>query len=474
MRIGKGLNNRPDGGVIMLKRGKSFAHLLTALAVPALAQSAVAQDGTPKHAATQTETSEAAAARQIDGFLDRRYAALEQTYKDLHAHPEVAFQEVRTAAILAKQMRKLGFEVTEGVGKTGLVAMLRNGTGPTVLVRADMDGLPMEEKTGLTHASKHTQIINGQSQLTAHGCGHDIHMTWWLAAAEALATMKNRWSGTLMFIAQPAEETTSGARAMMADGLFQRFGKPDFGFAAHVSPAPEGQVIVKPGAVTSSSDTLVVTFNGRGAHGSSPDKSIDPIVMGSNFVTSVQTIISRQLTPGTFGVVTVGSFQSGTVGNIIPDTSTLRLTLRSQSAPVRQHLIDSVGRTAKAVSDMAGAPAPTVEHRRGGTIVMNDAALVEKLAPTLTAALGPNFIKMPASTPPFSGSEDFSEFVEAGVPSAFFWIGGYDPRVIAELETQGKPVPVNHSPYFGPRPEQAIRAGAKTLALSVITVAPAK
>ncbi len=453
--------------------GKTITHLLAALAIAGTPQSAMAQ-GNAASSPTLSAAAESVAARQINAVLDKRYAALEQIYKDLHAHPEVAFQEVRTAAILAKQMRKLGFEVTEGVGKTGLVAMLRNGTGPTVLVRTDIDGLPMEEKTGLAHASKHTQVINGQSQLTAHGCGHDIHMTWWLAAAEALASMKGSWSGTLMFIAQPAEETTSGARAMLADGLFERFGKPDFGFAAHVSPAPEGQVIVKPGAVTSSSDTLTVTFNGRGAHGSSPDKSIDPIVMGSHFVTSVQTIVSRQLMPGTFGVVTVGSFQAGTVGNIIPDTATLRLTLRSQSAPVRQHLLDSVSRTAKAVSDIAGAPAPTIEHRRGGTIVMNDASLLDRVAPALAGSLGQNFLKMPATTPPFSGSEDFSEFVEAGVPSLFFWVGGYDPREIADLEAKGKPLPINHSPFFAPRPEQAIRAGAQTLALSVISVAPAK
>lgn len=458
----------------MTKRGKFLAHLLSAIAIPAFAPIASAQDTEPKATAAQSNPSQAAAASQIDGLLDRRYAALEQIYKDLHAHPEVAFQEVRTAAILAKQMRKLGFEVTERVGKTGLVAMLRNGAGPTVLVRADIDGLPMEEMTGLAHASKHTQIINGQPQLTAHSCGHDIHMVWWLAAAEALAAMKNSWSGTLMFIAQPAEETTSGARAMMGDGLFERFPKPDYGFAAHVTPAPEGIVLLKPGAVTSSSDTMVVTFNGKGAHGSSPNQGIDPIVMGSNFVTSVQSIVSRQLAPDAFGVVTVGSFQAGTVANIIPDTATLRLTLRSQTAPIRQHLIAGVGRTAKAVSDMAGAPAPTVEHTPGGTMVNNDAALVQRLTPTLKAAFGKALIEMPANTTPFAGSEDFSEFVEAGVPSIYYWIGGYDPKMIADLQAQGKSIPSNHSPYFAPRPETAIRTGAKALALSVLAVALAR
>lgn len=452
----------------MMKTGKSMAHLLAALCVPALVQTAWASEATI--AAAQAPDA-ASAVQQIDLLLDRRYPSLDRIYKDLHAHPEVAFQEVRTAAILAAQMRKLGFQVTEGVGKTGLVAILRNGTGPTVLVRADMDGLPMEEKTGLPYASKHTQIVNGQPELTAHSCGHDVHMTWWLAAAETLTAMKDRWSGTLMFLAQPAEETVSGARAMMADGLFQHFPKPDYGFAAHVTPAPEGTVMLKSGTVTSSSDTMVVTFNGKGAHGSMPNQSIDPIVMGSHFVTSVQTLISRQLEPGTFGVVTVGSFQAGTVGNIIPDKATLRLSLRSRSAAVRQQLIDGVGRTAKAVSDMAGAPAPTVEHRRGGTMVQNDAALIARLAPMLRATFGPALTEAPASAAPFSGSEDFSEFIEAGVPSVFFWVGGSDPEVIADLQARAQPIPGNHSPYFAPRPEQAIRTGAKVLALSVLAVA---
>ncbi len=453
-----------------MKSGKSFARLLAVLALPALAQTTYAQNT----ANISAIPADSAASQRIDALLDRRYPALERIYKDLHAHPEVAFQEVRTAAILAAQMRKLGFSVTEGMGKTGLVAILKNGAGPTVLVRADIDGLPMEEKTGLAYASKHTQMVNGQPQLTAHSCGHDIHMVWWLAAAEALTAMTDRWSGTLMFIAQPAEETVSGARAMMADGLFERFPKPDFGFAAHVTPAPEGMVLVKPGTVSSSSDTMVVTFNGKGAHGSSPSQSIDPIVMGSNFVTAVQSVISRQLAPGTFGVVTVGSFQAGTVANIIPETATLRLTLRSQSAPVRQHLIDGVTRTAEAVSNMAGAPAPTVEHTPGATMVNNDAALIDKLAPALKAAFGSALVEVPASSPPFSGSEDFSEFVEAGVPSVYYWIGGYDPREIANLQAQGKPVPVNHSPHFAPRPETAIRTGAKALAMSVLSVAPAR
>ncbi len=449
------------------------------VAIATLAASVSAQDAYAEPAATAGlaqpqgagDSWAISASRQIDAVLDAAYPSLEKVYRDIHAHPELAFAESRTAAILAARMRKLGLEVTEGVGKTGVVAILANGAGPTVLIRTDMDGLPMEEKTGLAYASKYTQVVGGQPQPTAHSCGHDIHMTWWLAAAEALSAMKDRWSGTVLFIAQPAEETTGGARAMLSDHLFERFPKPQFGFAAHVTPAPEGMVIVKAGANTSTSDTVRITFNGKGAHGSSPNQGIDPIVMGSHFVSDVQTVISREKEPGTFGVITVGSFQAGTVPNIIPDKATLQLTLRSQSETVRSQLVNGVGRTARAVSDMAGAPAPTIEHTPGGKMVINDATLVKRLAPSLKSAFGVGLFEMPASSPAFPASEDYSEFIEAGVASIYYWIGGYDPLVIADLKGKGQSVPVNHSPFFAPRPEIAIRNGAKALVLSVLTVA---
>ena len=242
-----------------------------------------------------------AAKRQIDAVLDKQYPAqLDALYKDIHAHAEIAFQETRTASLLAGEMRKLGFEVTEHVGKTGIVAIYKNGAGPTVMVRTELDALPMEEKTGLPYASRVQQPLEGKPTFTDHSCGHDSHMTWWLGTAEALLAMKDQWHGTLEFVGQPAEETASGAQAMLEDGLFKRFPKPDVGFAAHVGPAAYGTVSIKQGVVTSASDAIVLTFNGRGAHGSMPNRSIDPVVMGAHFVTDVQTLISREKNPLVF------------------------------------------------------------------------------------------------------------------------------------------------------------------------------
>jgi hippurate hydrolase len=411
-----------------------------------------------------------AAKARIDTFLDKSYPALERLYEDIHAHPEVAFQETRTASLLAGRMRDLGFEVTEKVGRTGLVAIYRNGDGPTVLIRTELDALPMKEVTGLPYASQATATVDGEDSFVDHACGHDIHMAWWLGTAETLLAMKGRWHGTLMFIAQPAEERVSGAKAMLDDGLFTRFPKPDYGFAAHVMNQPLGSVVIKPGAVTSASDTVNVTFHGRGGHGSMPSATIDPIVIGAHFVSDVQTIISREKDAGAFGVITVGSFQAGSVANIIPDHAELKLTLRSYSPEVRQLLLDGVARTAKAAADMAGAPAPDVNHVSGVGSVVNDDALVEREAGTLSAALGDKAVLQPKSAPGVSASEDYSEFVAAGVPSVFYMIGGYDPEVIAGYAARGEPVPVNHSPFFAPDPA-AIRTGVTALALSVLTVA---
>lgn len=248
-------------------------------------------------AAAQTPAAPAfdveAARTQISPILEKIYPHLDGVYKDIHAHPELGFQETRTADLLAGEMRKLGFTVTTGVGKTGIVAIYKNGEGPIVLVRTELDALPMEEKTGLSYASRIRQTANGNSTFVAHSCGHDLHMAWWLGTATTLVGMKHRWNGTLMFVGQPAEELGTGAKAMLDDGLFVRWAKPDFAFAAHVMPLPTGLVIVKDGVVSSASDAVDITFNGVGAHGSMPDKGIDPIMMGSRFVTDVQSVISR-------------------------------------------------------------------------------------------------------------------------------------------------------------------------------------
>lgn len=412
----------------------------------------------------------AAAKAQINSLLDRNYPHLDSLYKDIHAHPEVAFQENRTAALLAGEMRRLGFQVTEHVGGTGVVAIYRNGPGPTVLVRTELDALPMEEKTGLPYASHAQQVVDGRTTYVDHSCGHDSHMAWWVGAAQTLVAMKSQWHGTLMFIGQPAEETVSGAKAMLADGLFTRFPKPDYGFAAHVGPMPLGTVVLKRGTLSSASDAIEIVFHGRGGHGSMPSATIDPIVMGAHFVTDVQTIVSREKDAGAFGVITVGSFQAGTVDNIIPDQSDLKLTLRSFSPEVRKTLNDGVARTAKAVAEMANAPPPEVKRLHGTDAVRNDDTLADSTGAVIKAAFGDKAQLVPAYAAPGSASEDFSEFVDAGVPSVFYGVGGDDPNMIADYKARGVPLPVNHSPYFAPVPEPTIRTGVTVLTLSVLTV----
>ena len=415
-----------------------------------------------------------AAKALIDASLARTYPDLDALYRDLHAHPELAFQEHRTAALLALRLRTLGFTVTEGVGKTGIVALYRNGPGPVVLVRTELDALPVEEKTGLPYASTvQATGADGKQTHVAHACGHDTHMAWWIGTAEALLAMKDRWHGTLMFVAQPAEELASGAKAMIADGLFTRFPKPDYGFAAHVDPSPVGTVVAKQGATTSAADTVLITFKGVGAHGSMPDKSIDPIMEGAHFVSDVQAVISREKDPQLFGVVTVGAFQAGTVANIIPDHADLQLTLRSYDPGVRKVLNDGVVATANAVAQMANAPAPDIRHPFAADPVVNDSALAASTAAVLKTALGADKVTLvPEEKPGWTASEDYSAFVAAGMThSVYFSIGGDDPAMIARYKAEGKQVPVNHSPYFAPLPEPTIRTGVETLTLAVLSVA---
>lgn len=400
----------------------------------------------------------AAHAQDAGAIINGIYPQLDAIYKDLHAHPEIAFQEERTAARLAAEMRKIGFEVTEKVGKTGVVAIYKNGAGPLVLVRTEMDGLPMEEKSGLPYASK-----NG----AAHSCGHDVHMTAWLGAARALVSLKAQWKGTLMFIGQPAEETVSGAKAMLEDGLFKRFGKPDYAFALHSWPLAYGTIGYNSGAVSSNSDAIEITFKGRGGHGSAPDKALDPITIAARFVVDVQTVISREKDPKEFGVVTIGAINGGTVGNIIPDTVKVRGTIRTYSPAVREKILAGVRRVANASSAMADAPAPDVQLIPGGLAIDNNDALVTRTEGVLKQAFGDaNVSRMPAMT----ASEDFSQYVNQGVPGMFFFTGVYDPKVVAEADKGGKPVAFNHSPYYAPVPEPSIKTAAQAMTLAVMNV----
>jgi len=404
---------------------------------------------------------------RIDALVDGTYPQLETIYKDIHANPELSFKETRTAAKLAAQMRDLGFEVTEKVGRTGIVAIYKNGPGPTVLVRTELDALPMEEKSGLPYASKVKADWNGRETFVAHSCGHDIHMASWIGTARTLLALKDQWKGTLMFIGQPAEEAGGGAKAMLADGLFKRFPKPDFAFALHTNPSPYGFVGYRVGAITSASDGLEITFKGRGGHGSAPDKTIDPIAIAARFVTDVQTVVSREKDPAEFGVVTIGSIQGGTAGNIIPDSVMLRGTVRSYKPEVREKLLAGINRTAKAAAAMAGAPEPVVEFGDGGAAVINDEAVVQRTVAALKSKFDAARV---VQVPPITASEDFSEYVNAGVPSMFFFVGVSDPQEVAEsLKPGGKPLPFNHSPFFAPVPEPSIKMGVQAMTTAVLS-----
>jgi amidohydrolase len=403
---------------------------------------------------------------EVTGLVAAMYPGLEAIYKDLHGHPEIAFEEVRTAGKLAAEMRALGFDVTERIGKTGVVAILKNGAGPTVMVRTELDGLPMEEKTGLPYASKAHATSNGHDTFVTHSCGHDVHMASWLGAARTLVAMKTKWQGTLMFVAQPAEETVQGANAMLADGLFTRFPKPDIAFALHTWPLAFGTIASNVGRMTSNSDALDIVFKGRGGHGSAPDKTIDPIAMAARFIVDVQTVISREKDPMEFGVVTVGAVEGGTVGNIIPDTVTLRGTIRSYSPDVRAKLLAGVRRVAAATAMMSGAPEPEVKLTEGALSVVNDEAVVTRTETVLKAALGAEHVRR---MPPITASEDFSAFVNQGVPSMFFFVGIYDPNMVADsLKPGGAPLPFNHSPFYAPVPEPSIKTGTRAMSLAVL------
>jgi amidohydrolase len=400
--------------------------------------------------------------------LESDYPKLDALYKDIHAHPELAFQEVKTAAKLAAEMRAVGFEVTERVGNTGLVAIYKNGDGPTIMVRTELDALPMEEKTGLTYASRDKTMWQGRETFVAHSCGHDIHMASWVGTARILVGLKDQWRGTLMFIAQPAEEVGAGAMAMLREGLFTRFPKPDFGFALHATGAfAHGTVLYTVGASSSNYDGLTIKFRGRGGHGAMPQATIDPVMMAARFVVDVQSVISREKDPTEFGVVSVGTIHGGTAANIIPDDVELAGTIRSFKPEVRAKMLAGIERTARAVAAMSNAPEPLIMITEGTKAVINDASVVATAEKVLKVAFGDKLRPIPPVTP----SEDYSEFISSGVPSMFFRIGVHEPeRVAAAREGEGQQLPANHSPQFAPVPKPTIETGVVAMTLAVLGV----
>ncbi|HEY4843634.1 MAG TPA: amidohydrolase [Terriglobales bacterium] len=389
------------------------------------------------------------------------YPAAHDLYIDLHQHPELSSHETQTAAKLAARLRGLGYEVTEGVGGTGVVAILKNGAGPTVMLRTELDALPVEEKTGLPYASKvHTKDDSGRDVPVMHACGHDLHMASLVATAAIMAHSKDTWHGTLMLIGQPAEETISGAKAMIADGLFTRFPKPAVGIALHVGNGlPAGQIGITPGIYNTNADSLRITIYGKGGHGSAPQATIDPIVIAARTVLALQTIVSREVKPGEMAVITVGYIRAGTKNNIIPDQAELGLTVRTYKAEVRKQVLAAITRIAKAEAVAGGAQQETlIEHYESTDSVYNDPHLADLLRSPLEAALGKDNV---ITTDPITPSEDYAFFVEQGVPSLYMSLGGADPQKYAESKTSGNLLPSNHSPYFTPDVDPALHSGIR-------------
>ena len=379
------------------------------------------------------------------------YGDLETLYRDLHRNPELAFQETRTAATLAARLKALGYEVTTGVGKTGLVALLRNGAGPTVMLRTELDALPVAEKTGVPFASTATsQNVAGTAVPVMHACGHDLHMTAWSGTAAWMAAHRDRWRGTLMLVGQPAEEAGGGAAAMLKDGLFTRFPKPDFAIGIHDDDTlTSGTIGYHAGYFRAQSISPTITLFGRGGHGAMPYNTIDPVVMAARTVLALQTIVSRENNPMDPVVVTVGSIQGGTQGNIIPDEVRLQLSVRTFTDDVRARVIASIERIVNAEAQAAGAPRKPaiVVPESALKAVYNDPALTARLAAALKSAMGAERVtEMPAKMT----SEDFSEYGSAGVPSVLLHVGAVSADRLAEAKRTGIPVPAPHSPEWLP------------------------
>ena len=400
--------------------------------------------------------------------LDAVYPELDALYRDLHRTPELSHQEEKTAGKMAARLRALGFTVTERVGGWGVVGVLKNGKGPTVMLRTDLDGLPMQEKTGLDYASTATAVSKaGETVPVMHGCGHDVHMASWIGAATLLVRAKDAWRGTLVMVAQPAEELGEGAKAMLKDGLFTRFPKPDYAVALHdTNELPAGRVAWVAGYALANVDSVDVTVYGRGGHGAYPHTTVDPIVLASRIVLSLQTIVSRENDPLEPAVVTVGSIHGGTKHNIIPDEVKLQLTVRSYDAGVRDRLIAAIRRIAKAEAEAAGAPKePLVVLDRGPSATYNDPAVTKRIAGAISAVLPQDAV---VETKPRMGAEDFSEYGHAGVPAVMLWLGAADPKAFAKAEKAGAALPSLHSPLFAPAREPTIRTGVTTLTAAAL------
>ena len=394
------------------------------------------------------ETSSDPAWRDLNGLLP----GLEALYKDLHAHPELSMQETRTAALAADRLRSAGYEVTAGIGKTGVVGLLRNGDGPTVMLRADMDALPVEEATGLPYASKVTTTDReGRTVPVSHMCGHDMHVTWLAGASKLLAEARATWHGTLMAVFQPGEETAEGAQAMIEDGLFKRFAKPDVVLGQHVMVGPSGTVAGRAGAITSAADSLQIRLFGRGAHGSMPQASVDPVVMAAATVMRLQTIVSRELAAAEAAVVTIGALQAGTKENVIPDEAIIKLNVRTFDDGVRKRVLAAIERIVNAEAEASGSPRkPEITTLDHYPLNVNDREASKRVVEAFREHFGTERVR---ETGPAPASEDFGSFgSEWHSPSVFWFVGGTDPAAYAKAKSANRlnELPVNHSPKFAP------------------------
>ena len=417
---------------------------------------------------TSTPTASPVVTAVLTGLQQAR-GWLEDFYRDLHEHPELSHQEARTAARVADRLRQAGYEVHEGIGGTGVVAILHNGSEPTVLMRADMDALPVREDTGLDYASAATADVSGQQVPVMHACGHDVHVTCLTGAAYLLAQAADQWAGTVVALFQPAEETGDGARAMVQDHLTDVIPSPTVALAQHVLAFPAGQVGTRPGPVLSAADSLKITIHGRGAHGSMPQAAVDPVVIASAVVLRLQTIVSRELRPGDPAVVTVGSVQAGTKSNVIPDTATLLVNIRTYSESTRTRVLDAITRIVTAECAAAGSPTPPVlEPYEHYPLTANDPDVTAQVAAAFSTHFGERAIALPLQ----SASEDFSDIPTAlSTPYTYWGIGGTDPDAYAAAQRAGRvdqDIPVNHSAGFAPVIQPTLDTGTQALAIAAL------
>jgi hippurate hydrolase len=406
-----------------------------------------------------------------DEWLGSNLDPLVKFYQELHRSPELSFQEKETARRLAEALRKAGAEVTTEVGGHGVVGVLKNGDGPTVLVRTDLDALPVTEQTGLPYASRAVATDReGKTVGVMHACGHDVHMTCLVGTARWLAENKDRWSGTVLLVGQPAEEAVSGAKAMLEDGLYRRFPRPAAALALHVvNDQPTGTVVYTAGPAFASSTSVNVTIKGRGGHGAAPYLTVDPVVLAALVILDLQTIVSREVDPVHPAVVTVGSIHGGTKHNIIPDEVKLQLTLRAYTEDVREQLLDGIRRRIRGLAEAHRAPEPTFAVQETTPPTVNTPSLVEKVAPYLRRELGDDRV---FTVEPVMGAEDFGLFGEGGVPTFMFRVGTIAPDRLARARSGQSPLPSLHSATYHPDAPESIRTGVRAMTAAVVGLLP--